>query len=399
MIVIDSDGHMHEPYDLFERYIDKAYWSRRPRIVKIDGHPLDHGRWLFEGKMAPRMPMTAGVGAGGLRYKGPRHTRMHARDDTLDDVPGRLADMDQLGIDVMVVYPTALPWVSDLYDHDLAAACCRAYNDYVANQCRQAPERLKAVALVPMQDPSAAAEEARRAVRELGLVGVTIPGIVGNEPLSQPKFLPFFEAIAELDTALGLHAVTGMHYTPWSDCFRDFFQTHITCMPFSMMVGLTSMIRAGLFERFANLRVGYLEIGASWLPYWAWWVGHHVAEWEETNFQGSPDMADWGESSYKLPSTRRPLEYIQEGRIYSGFETDENLRQVIDGLGAGALMYASDYPHGDMSWTRVPETRAMENLTGAEKDALLGGNAARFYKLPLTVPAASGQPAATGARS
>jgi predicted TIM-barrel fold metal-dependent hydrolase len=71
---------------------------------------------------------------------------------------------------------------------------------------------------------------------------------------------------------------------------------------------------------------------------------------------------------------------------------------VIDNVGADCLMYASDYPHGDMSWTRVPETQAMPNLTDAEKATLLGGAAARFYKLPLAKPAADGQPTGAGAR-
>jgi predicted TIM-barrel fold metal-dependent hydrolase len=83
---------------------------------------------------------------------------------------------------------------------------------------------------------------------------------------------------------------------------------------------------------------------------------------------------------------RPPLDYIREGRIYSGFESDEDLRHVIDTLGAECLMYASDYPHGDMSWTRVPETKALTTLSEAEKAALLGTNAARFYKLTNLAP-------------
>src|SRR5881275_2037913 len=129
MLTIDSDGHLREPFDLFDRYLDRAYWARRPRIVRIEDHAIDRGRWLIEGRLVPRLPFTPGV--------------MRARDDTLDDVPGRLADMDALGIDVQVVFPTALVWVTDVADHDLATACCRAYNDYVADQCRQAPERLR----------------------------------------------------------------------------------------------------------------------------------------------------------------------------------------------------------------------------------------------------------------
>ncbi|MBI3077622.1 MAG: amidohydrolase, partial [Deltaproteobacteria bacterium] len=376
---IDSDGHLHEPFDLFERYMEKEFYPLRPRIVDLRGDPRDQGRWIIEGRVVPRMPFSRGVGAGGFKYVGPRHPRMRARNDSLDDVRGRLQDLDQLGIDVQVVYPTALAWIADVENKELAAACCRAYNNYVAERSAEAPDRLKGVALVPLQDPPAAAEEAVRAVRELKMVGVTIPGMVGNRPLSSPEFLPFFKAVNDLDTALGFHAVTGMHYTPWADCFHDFFSTHTTCMPFSMMVAMVSVLRLNLFEQIPNLRCAFLEIGASWLPYWSWWVGKHLEE-------GDPGLdtragEEWGDAPYRLPASREPAHYIAASRILTGFEQEEDLRLIIDQIGAQALMYASDYPHGDMDWERVHAVKALKGLAESEKAALLGDNARRFYKL------------------
>jgi predicted TIM-barrel fold metal-dependent hydrolase len=85
-----------------------------------------------------------------------------------------------------------------------------------------------------------------------------------------------------------------------------------------------------------------------------------------------------------LPSTvHEPIEDILEGRILSGFETDENLRAIIDQLGSKGFMYASDYPHSDMEWNRVQAIKGSEALTGAEKADLLGENARRFYNLKL----------------
>jgi predicted TIM-barrel fold metal-dependent hydrolase len=85
-----------------------------------------------------------------------------------------------------------------------------------------------------------------------------------------------------------------------------------------------------------------------------------------------------------LPDTvREPGEDILEGRILSGFEGDENLRSIIDQLGSKAFMYASDYPHSDMDWGRVQSIKGSEALTSAEKAALLGENARRFYNLQI----------------
>ncbi|HEY2921667.1 MAG TPA: amidohydrolase family protein, partial [Candidatus Binatia bacterium] len=319
---------------------------------------------------------------GGFRYQTPRHPQMKARDNSLDDIEGRLQDLDQMGIDFQIVYPTALVWVFDLQNRELAAAVCRAYNNYVAEQCAKAPKRINGVALVPIQDPSAASAEARRAVQKLGLAGVVIPGIVANNPLHSKEFIPFFETINELDVPIGFHAVTGMHDTPWADCFTDFFSTHVTAMPFSMMVGMMSLVRSGLLKTLPHLRGAFLEIGASWLPYWNWWVGKHIEHVLEP--RAGRKESSWGREPYDLPATvHEPGEDILEGRILSGFESDENLRSIIDQLGRKAFMYASDYPHSDMDWGRVEAIKGSEALTAAEKAALLGENARRFYNLQI----------------
>jgi predicted TIM-barrel fold metal-dependent hydrolase len=382
MQVIDSDGHLHEPFDLFERHIEKEFYSMRPRVVSLRDEPRDEGRWLVEGRLVPRLPFTKGVGGGGFRYQTPRHRQMKAKDNTLDDIEGRLRDLDQLEIDFQVIYPTALVWVFDLENRALAGAVCRAYNNYIAEQCSKAPKRLGGVALVPIQEPSAAAEEVRRAVQKLGLVGAVIPGMVGNRPLHAQEFIPFFETMNELNAPIGFHAVTGMHYTPWADCFSDFFSTHVTAMPFSMMIAMMSVVRSGLLKALPRLRCAFLEVGASWLPYWNWWVGKHIEHVLEP--RAARRESDWGREPYELPSTvHDPIGHIIEGRILSGFEHDENLRSIIDQLGSKAFMYASDYPHSDMDWRRVQSIKGSEALTSAEKAALLGENARRFYNLQI----------------
>ncbi len=381
MPVIDSDGHFHEPHYLFEQYMEKEYFGRRPRVLAIRDHALEEGRWVVEGKVVPRVPFAKGVGAGGFQYMTPRHKQMHMKDNSLDDVEGRLKDLDLLGVDTQVVYPTSFVFVADVEDKDLAAAICRAHNNYVADRCRKAPGRLKGVAIVPLQDPSAAIEEMRRALNELDLVAVTIPGSIGDKPLHSPEFFPFFKAANDLDCPIGCHAVTGMHSTPWADCFKDFFSTHVTAMPFSMMVALMSVIRTGLMETLPNLRFAFLEIDATWLHYWSMWVNRHVEDSPRVK-SGYHLEPGWGEEPYMLPDTSRdPMEYIQSGRFLSGYSEHEDLRYLIDHLGSKTFMYASDYPHGDTEWERVNETRAMGTLTDKEKEAILEHNAARFYKL------------------
>ena len=379
--VIDSDGHYHEPFYLFDEFIEKEYFAKRPRVLAIRDHVLEGGRWVVEGRVVPRIPFSRGVSAGGFEYMSPRHKQMHMKDNTLDDTEGRLKDMDLLGVDIQVIYPTVMVFVSDVEDKDLATAICRAHNNYVADRCNRAPDRLKGIALVPLQDPGSAVEEMRRATQELGLVAVTIPGLVGTRPLHSREFEPFFKAANDLDCPIGFHAVTGMHDTPWADCFKDFFSTHITAMPFSMMVALMSVTRMGLMEDLPNLRFAFLEIDGQWLHYWANWVNRHVQDLPRVSGSHHREQ-DWGDEPYLLPEgVKNPHEYIQSGRFLSGYSEHEDLRYLIDHLGPRTFMYASDYPHGDTEWERVHETRELTTLTQEEKDDILGNNAARFYGL------------------
>src|SRR5262249_25780675 len=91
------------------------------------------------------------------------------------DPMARLADMDTEGVDIAVNYPTPLLGVSDISDTRSSAGACRAYNDWFSGLYHAAaPERLFAMALVPLGDPGGAAAEARRAVTQLGAVGVMV---------------------------------------------------------------------------------------------------------------------------------------------------------------------------------------------------------------------------------
>jgi hypothetical protein len=143
MQVIDSDGHLHEPFDLFERYMEKEFHSMRPRIVDLRDEARDTGRWLVEGRLVPRLPFTKGVGGGGFRYQTPRHEQMKAKDNSLDDIEGRLQDMDRMEIDFQIVYPTALVWAFDLENKELAAGRVPRLQQLYCRAMRQSAETFR----------------------------------------------------------------------------------------------------------------------------------------------------------------------------------------------------------------------------------------------------------------
>ncbi len=359
-MIIDADAHVSIPDTLFTTRVPPPLQARAPRVVR-----LPEGRfWLIDGRLAPR---PAGRGAGsprGFNAEGPAG----AQDTFCTNVPGRLADMDREGIDVAVLYPELIVVNPEIQDPDVATAASQVYNDHLAEQCASAPDRLKRVAVVALQDPVAAARELRRAMTELGCVGAVIPPMVGDRLLDHRDLAPFFEEADRLRAPIGVHAVTGVYSMPWQDLFDSQFGSHMVAMPMAYMVSLVSLFSGRMLERYPNVRYAFLEAGCGWAPYWIDRLDEHIKR--------------------RDPGAVLASEYVRQGRIMFSCEPDEiALPQVVGALGDGCIMYASDYPHGDSKWPHtVDALRSIPGLSERAQERILGENAARFYQ-GLMVPA------------
>lgn len=355
MTVIDADAHINEIptawTELEQRY---PGWIR---FGEVDGRPVA----LIEGRPYPKQ---SGRGCGV-----PIETALHP--DTLEgafDLRARLRDMDREGIDVQVLYGGLAIGVTSFTDKGFAADFARSYNDWLLGDICGESERLKGVAAVPLQDVDAAIEEVRRAHR-LGAVAVTVPPAVGDAPLDDPRFLDFFEAVADLGLAVGVHNAPGMHTTlPGADLFSNYAQVHALSFPIDQMVAFVALTMGGVLDRFPTLRVAFLESGVGWVPYFVDRVAEHRAKRGEL-----------------LPQMREdPREYIARGQCFFSFECEDPfVGHFIEHLGHEALVFASDYPHWDCDFPgTVAEAREHLAPFGAEvEQALLEANARRLYGL------------------
>src|ERR1043166_442426 len=275
MPILDADGHVTETQEQIVKYLDEPY-RRRPSGAFF--YPWDG--W------DRRLLGTLGDWAG--------------------DAETWLRALDKGGVDQTVLYPTLGLFVSFLRDRQWAVALCRAYNTFLHEHFVKVSPRLQAVALLPVQDPDAAAVELQRAVRELGLVGAMLAAD-GQHVLGDSRFHGIYEEAQRLNVMVGIHA-SGSHLGGAGvDLFPSFIQTHTCSHAFGQMRQLTSMIFEGVPEKFPRLRVAFLEAGCGWAPYWMERMDDEYAKRRSE----APTLK------------KRPSEYVRSGTIYFSCEADE----------------------------------------------------------------------------
>jgi predicted TIM-barrel fold metal-dependent hydrolase len=376
--VVDADGHVIEGEALFAS-LEEAFYPHRPHLVML---PPDtpwgeaNGVWLIEGKLLPNI---GGVG-GRTTFSVPgtqRSLKSAATqgDQTLEDVDARLAALDRFGIDQQVVYPTMF-LVNALQDVRLEAALFRAYNTYLADACARSHGRLHWAAPVSFRDPQAAIKEIQR-VSDLGAAGIFALGVVFDQHLNDPAFFPLYDAMSEFDLPLCIHL--GWAAPKVTELFTDshsFFCSATT----PVIWGFLYLMSYGILGRFPKLRVGFIETGAEWVPY----MVNQLRRRAKPPSKITPQIAGTvGPAVIDRTYYRDPADWFREGRAFVACESEEDLPYLLRHLGEDGLMLASDYPHGDPSADEafVGEIQRRDDVPEPVKAKLIGGNAARLYRL------------------
>jgi predicted TIM-barrel fold metal-dependent hydrolase len=360
MRIIDIDGHVREPDDLWERYLEAPFRGRAPKIEKVA-----NGQLLFrlEGERHHRRPDESpfAIKDDGSPVNEHRHLATNPKQ--------RLDAMNRDRIDRGLLFPSAGLYLPSVEDEAYGAALCRAYNNWLYDYCAEDRIRLMGVAVIPVQDVNRAIEEARRAVNELGFKGIFIrPNPIKGRNIDDPYYDPLYNTVAALGVPLLVHEGSGAYLpTAGADRFPgQWFFTHTVSHPFEQMLASLSLICRGTLERHPDLRVVFLESGAGWLPYWLWRMDEH--------HEILPFQVSW----LKM----RPSEYFRR-QCFISFEADESrLGEVISSIGDEHVMFASDYPHWDATFPGVTDMiLGREDLSAGTKRKIMGENAARLLRL------------------
>ena len=211
---VDSDMHIMEPPDLFDRYLDPKFKDRISVPIGADGRPKRGAAGLTIIDGLPTSDMDLQQYRKRVRNSGSQSTQPLSGSRLFDtgrldfavardyDAVAQVMGMEMEGVDIAVNYPTAgLALLGrDNMDPQMSLAICQAYNDWIHEFCSYSPDQLKWVAMLPVHDVHLACRELVRCVRELGAVGSFIrPNLVNGHYWHSNYWDPLYAVHEELD--------------------------------------------------------------------------------------------------------------------------------------------------------------------------------------------------------
>src|SRR5262245_12924075 len=271
--VFDSDLHVMEPPDLWQRYIDPAFRDRAPLGLTNLPRTLSV---VVEGEVQ-------GVRATDARRDhqiGLTQAHYEEIEKRNYDSGGQLLAMEREGIDCAVMFPSRGLLVVSVPNLEPAffAAAARAYNDWLHDLCQLAPTRMFGSAMVPATDIQAAISETLRCARDYGFKSIFVTAdIYEGRRWDDAYYDPLWSECESLGIAVGFHTTGTPQLRPGQagGQFHTWMQIHTLTHSIPAMEALVSFTAGGVMERFPKLQVAFLEANCSWSPWLLWRLDEH----------------------------------------------------------------------------------------------------------------------------
>lgn len=296
-------------------------------------------------------PMTRAVNMRQMKERGPQ----------LSDVATRLKDMDRMGIDVQAVSPAPAQYyyyADPVFGLELA----RGINDRIAEIAAAHPSRFVGLGTVPLQDAKLATRELERSVKKLGFRGVEIGTNVNGIDLADKRLGldRFFAKAQELDVVVFMHPMGFTH----ADRMTDHYFNNIIGNPLESTLAVSHLIFGGVLDRYPRLKFCVAH-GGGYLP-------HYHARMDH-GWKARPDA--------RTVLKKKPSSYLK--KFYFDTITFDAglLESLIDRVGAKQVLLGSDYPYDMGDEDPVGLVNSLQGVSEADRDRILGGNAARLLNI------------------
>jgi predicted TIM-barrel fold metal-dependent hydrolase len=361
--VIDGDGHMQEPLDIWDTYVEKAYWDRRPKVI-------DHvGKVLFAYAPCEAFPKGRPKSRPDSLF-GDSEERYGEAYRSWWTLATRMAHMDEEGIDVMVGFPTNgnASTTVEIKDPKLMAALCRAYNNWATDYCHDSHGRVQFIAKLPLLDPEEAVAEIARIENRPEMAGVMLSDPGMSTIWSDARFDPVWAKLNDTAIAACFHGGNSQQYTfkPWREAGLAALN-HAIAFPVDAMLAMGTMIFGGVLERFPHLRVGFYEANAGWLAWWLSRLDDHAVGRQAGFMYGVAELP------------MQPSAYFRRQCFVAADADEAELGPVVEYTNGDNILFNSDYPHPDAPFPGSVDKFLAHDIPDEAKRKILWDNSAALY--------------------
>jgi len=306
MPVIDADAHVVETERTWEFIPEEGQAYKPVHLVGKDPSAHKNEYWLVGDR----------VYANNINIG--EETPDAAREAT--NIQARLSHMDELGVDVHVLYPTL--FLTPLTTKpEVDTALCQGYTRWMGSVWAQAPERLRWPVVLPLLDLNKAMEELHYGA-EHGACGVFIRGIESQHRLSDPHWFPLYEEASKLNLPICIHSATGNFLA------YDLFTIDSGFRAFKLAVvgAVHDLLMKEIPAKFPDLRWVVTEVSAQWLPY------------------------ALNDLNLRLKKLNRPgvtKNILKDNQMYISCQTTDDFRKILEYVDEDHLVLGTDYGHND----------------------------------------------------
>jgi predicted TIM-barrel fold metal-dependent hydrolase len=357
--LINSDGHVTEPGDLWQTRVSSRHKDRAPRMQAFP----EGDAWIIEGVKDP-------VNFGWNNCAGLPPEEMKGWMKFSDIRPGgydpkaRIDEMDRDNVDAEVLYPT--PRLSQAIfanqDEEFHLELVRAYNDWLSEFAAHAPDRFCGAAMMPTRGGvKAVVAEMDRVLSRPGMRTIVIGAWPNGTLAISDEDDAVWQALVEREMPLTIHVAMSLNMPG----------AHKAKLPgygrfFDAPNRMIEMIFAGVFDRYPTLDVFFAEVDFGWVPY--------VKEQIENNYNRLEPVQKFG-------LLKSPRDYIDR-HFHFGYMTDTFGLQNRQYVGAERILWSSDYPHISADWPYSWRTiqSSMSGVSPEERNLILHKNAERLFK-------------------
>ncbi len=371
--LISADSHIVEPPDMYAARMEPKFRDRAPKMERRKTPTgREYDAWMIDGMQVGTL---GAVMQAGQRFEDPSQIDfLGIWEDVRKgayDPDAMIAENEEDGVWGSCLQPSQGLFWYRIPDSALLSEICRVYNDWIADFCKPYPERLKAIAMLNVDDVDEGCQELERA-KKLGMVGAFIPvSPLPERPYRDPVYDRLWATAQDHDMPLLMHIATNRAGVPGCEFTMNIGEltgAGRSTTDHWVRYSLGAMLFAGVFDRYPRLKVGSVEHETAWIPHW-------LKQMDFTYRERPVFTKGWKSAEAMLPS-----EYWRRNMFVEFMEDDLGI-ELRQHIGVENMLWGSDFPHAESTWPQSKQflDRIFAGVPEEDRRKITSDNAAKMF--------------------